>query len=170
MWRCVVPRVVSLMLLLWASALASCAVGEVGEPRPHIDGNACYESFHNAVEGWERFVGPLPEKCQRMDEKFEIVISDHMPCTGDVSGKVIGCTGPGWFITIRAGIGETKMANTSVHEWLHALEYCMYGDDANNEHADTRVWGEHPHDQTQVLDPTNAKDFGIATSAIGPCL
>lgn len=184
------PRVGKLSAAL-ALTLVGCAVGDVESPRPRTDGMACYEAFDAAAEGWEMFVGPLPPQCQHLDEVYRIVVTDGpMPCMGSDPGRVVGChlanvnergeraVGER-VIYIAADLSDTGRVDQSVHEWMHALSYCVRWDapgyqtdlvDGANDHADVRVWGTNPHDKSIRLDPDSAQSYGVLVSAIGPCV
>lgn len=156
---------------LLALVLAGCAVGDVETPRPRIEANACFSSFANAVEGWDYFVGPVPAKCQHLDESYRIVVTNGpMPCKASDPGRVVGCQMPDErAIYIAADVSETKKVDISVHEWIHALSQCIDGDGDPN-HLKLAAWGKHPHDHTVDISPDNARSYGIVTSALGPCL
>jgi hypothetical protein len=154
-----------------------CAVGGAESPRPRTDGPACVESFGAVLEGWEALVGSVPEDCAHLDETYNLqLMSDQMPCTGDVSGRVVGCSisppGPrneGDMFVNAHDTDETQRVDISVHEWVHALAYCVRGS-GDPGHDDVTLWGEHPHGRAIELDPHDVKAYGLVTSALGSCI
>lgn len=166
------------LLALLALMLIGCAVGDAETPRPRVEANACYESFQNVLEGWEALVGPVPERCQHLDETVAVhLTSAPMPCKGSDPGRVVGCfmaeegepLNEGDIYITSRHTDETQRVDTSVHEWVHALAYCVRSS-GNPDHDDHALWGAHPHEYPIVYDPKDVKSYAVVTSALGPCL
>lgn len=162
-------RAVLVTLILWP--VVGCAEGEATEgPTNHAEAFACYEAFQAAVQGWEEFVGPVPDRCQYLDMEYHLEVTDDLGCSGDLT-DVIGCHNDSQrWIHVRAGLTQVRTVEASVHEWFHALHECVYGN-PDHDHENPDVFGPDggrvpEHGRVQYT----AQRYAIARAAVGPCL
>jgi hypothetical protein len=110
--------------------LAAC----VSEPAPVVpDARA----LNVTIEAWDESGRAFPATCA---ERPEIrALDDVMAvCGEDSAGIVVGCFLLPDLIIVTTD--KNVRADTVVHEALHWLSWCAYGD-GDSRHADPDVWG-----------------------------
>lgn len=165
-----VGRVVLTALL---ALVASCAMSAADpEPVNYTGAEACYEAFYAAVEGYERFVGPVSEECRFLPSGYllRVVPDAAQNCPGATSGT-IGCHNTRHYIWVEAGMSDQITVYTSVHEWFHALLYCETGS-SDVAHSTWEVWGRyrgsalaHP----PYWPPQIAQELAVKLADVGHC-
>lgn len=162
-------RAILLTLVLWP--IVGCAEGTAApEPRNHAEAFACYEAFESALEGWEEFEGPVPDRCRYLDTSYSLSVQEDLGCAGSTP-DTIGChNGTRRWIHIRPGLTPERTVGASVHEWMHALSECVYGH-PDHGHENPSVFG---YDRGQVPEYVGnqytAQRYAIARAPVGPCL
>lgn len=121
----------------YALALLLCACVEPSPPVAVPDSRA----INVTIEAWDDAGRPFPATCaERPDVR---ALDDAMSvCGEDMAGIVIGCFLPPKGDATPLIIVTTDpalRADTVVHEALHWLSWCAYGD-GDSRHADPDVW------------------------------
>jgi hypothetical protein len=150
---------------LWMLALALALVA-CGSPTPDEPGitDACVRSFRPTLKAWEAALGRVPEGCAYLDAEYvvQIVSADEMPCAPEASTElVIGCTVPGDAIYLLEGRDVVQLVDTSVHEWVHVLAYCVDGD-LDRYHLRAGLWALYGAETVELQAQASAE--------IGQCL
>lgn len=122
-----------------STAITLTLVACVSEPAPQVpDARA----INVAIEAWDESGRPFPATCatrpgvRALDDVMSV-------CGEDAAGVVVGCflapvsdAAPLIVTTTDPAI----RADTVVHEALHWLSWCAFGD-GDARHADSDVWG-----------------------------
>lgn len=159
----------AIVFLLWP--IVGCAVSAAEPaPRNYTEAMACYEAFDAAREGWERYVGPVPDKCQHLTWEYRLELQSDLECP-PTSSRTLGCHNTTHWIHIQAGMSPERTVETAVHEWMHALSQCVTGH-PDNDHTNPSVFGE---DRGRVprgaeWEPETAQQYAISIAPVGPCL
>lgn len=168
-------EIISALLL---ATLAGCAVSAVDDPRPRVDGAACYLAAEVVVEAWEAHVGPVSDDCRERLATYTIdvtptVVEDCEMLSPGPGKRLVGCVAPrerAIYIEEDADMGAR--VDIAVHEWTHALDACIgrtAWEDVQ-EHADPILWGQG--DGGALMNGGIDSVVGLArtNAAIGPCL
>lgn len=105
--------------------------------------DACVRSFRPTLEAWEAANGRVPDVCAYLDTQYtvELVPASELPCVSEADNElVVACTQPEEHaIYLLEGRDQLALLDSSVHEWLHAIEDCAHGD-RDREHLRAGVW------------------------------
>ena len=153
--------------LLFLFILSACATDH--EPtEPSLTG-VCVRSFRAVLEAWETNARErVPDECAFLDAEYRVSLASEMPeCEGEpigVNETVAGCTLPEQHaILIQDQLDELQRLDISIHEWIHALANCVYGD-PDNEHLRAGLW------LVFGAQSTEGQAFGSASAQPGECL
>lgn len=161
----------SRVLFAMVFALAGCAA-QPPLPRagtPALTG-ACVRSFASTLRAWEAQFGRVPPKCSLLDAQYRVHLvsaseleSAGCDCVCSSSGQLVGCTTqPERAIYLLNGRTSVDYVNTSVHEWIHAIEQCVHGS-MDVEHVRTKLWERNSGAASVEIQ-------GQAAATIGECL
>ena len=143
--------------------LLLCACAPTPTDAPTSVSGACQRSFRPTLEAWEAARGRVPDTCAYLDAEYavQLVEQGELPC--DAAGDnelLVGCT-QGDTIYLLRGRDNVQLVDTSVHEWVHALADCVYGD-VDRDHLRAGLW---------ALDGAETVELQAQASAeIGRCL
>jgi hypothetical protein len=101
---------------------------------------ACVRSFPTTLQAWEAVYGRVPRQCEFLDREYSVQLVEvaDMPCPHVVG--LVGCTEPSTrAMYLLRGRDDLATLDTSIHEWIHALSDCVFGD-VDREHARPRLW------------------------------
>ncbi len=147
-------------------ALLAVLVAACGPSAPHDPGitGACTRSFRPTLEAWEAQLGHVPDECAYLDTQYDVRLVDQqaqLPCpTPAANETLVGCT-QGETIYLLRGRDDVELVDTSVHEWVHALAQCVYGD-PDADHLRAQLWG--------VYGAESIETQAQAAAQIGRCL
>lgn len=136
------PRFPHLLLSL---LLATACASERAAPTPNAPTGACVRSFRAVLEAWETLSRTrVPEECAFLDAEYNVVLARDIPeCEGEpigVNEQTAACTLPAQrTILILDALDDLQRLDMSVHEWIHALSDCVYGD-PDTEHLRAGLW------------------------------
>lgn len=161
-------RALAAMLLAWAvlvAALLSQGCAPAPDEPPVIT-MACVRSFATTLAEWERFAAErVPEQCRFLDADYDVQVVDELPpqCGTAPPGMVVAeCTLPrSKVIYILSALDDVARVDLSVHEWIHALSACVYGD-PDQTHARSGLWGDSRPDPVELR--------AQAAAVLGECL
>lgn len=149
------------VLLCLLAVFAAC--GPSAPPAPSITG-ACARSFRPTLEAWEAQLGHVPDECAYLDTQYDVQLVDReaqLPCPAPaVNETLVGCT-QGKTIYLLRGRDDVELVDTSVHEWVHALAQCVYGD-PDADHLRAGLWALYGAESVEIQAQASAQ--------IGRCL
>lgn len=151
--------------LLFVAALLTSCVDEPDPDEPVVT-MACVRSFADVLAEWNVYATErVPAKCEHLDSDYDVQLvgAEEMPpqCADDGPGtQVVGCT-VGHVIYLLQGRDQIATVDTSVHEWVHALSACVYGD-PDVDHNRSGLWEKYKPDSVE----TRAQ----AAAVTGECL
>lgn len=141
--------------------LVACAPAPPNGP---VITGACKRAFAPTLEAWETALGRVPDTCSSLDTQIGVQLvakQSDLPCPPPaVNETLIGCT-QGSTIYLLRERDNVDLVDTSVHEWVHALAQCVYGD-PDADHLRAQLWGYYGADTIE----TQAQ----AAAQIGECL
>lgn len=150
------------LLLVLVLAALGCS------PAPHervLDG-AC--AFRPTLEAWEDVLGRAPDSCIHLDSKYNVQLTSKqsdLPCPAPAANEVLGgCTNRDT-IYVLSGRPEADMMDSVVHEWLHAIALCVYGD-ADADHLRAEVWNYYDSGDM----PASIESHAETSDGVGACL
>ena len=152
------------LTIMLALILSSCT--DAHEPAEPVVTMACIRSFATTLAEWERNAGErVPKQCQFLDADYEVqlVSAADMPrecISGGEGTEVVGCT-LGGVIYLLDSRDAIERVDTSVHEWVHALSQCVYGD-VDQYHLRAGLWASSGAESTEVQ--------AQAAAVLGECL
>lgn len=125
---------------------------------------ACTRAFRPTLEAWETALGRVPDECALLDTQIDVQLVDQqsdLPCPlPAVNETLVGCT-QGSTIYLLRGRDNVELVDTSVHEWVHALAQCVYGD-PDADHLRAQLWGYYGAESIETQAQAGAQ--------IGECL
>lgn len=147
-------------------ALSSCAVDEPAEldTDPPITG-ACVRAFRPTLEAWELQFGRVPASCAFLDVTYDVqlVAAGELPCApGSGNETVVSCTQPNArVISLLASRSSLEIVNSMVHEWIHAISYCVRGE-LDLQHLEAKAWASYGGNTVEAQ--------ALAGKEVGECL
>lgn len=155
------------LLLIYIVSIAclyfsGCAMPVDEEPEYVAD----YDDARRAtVEAWEYVFGIVSLECSRLAQDAivtEVGSSADMPDGCAIDGLpdtkyVAGChLAKANQIYIHSGRTERGKADTAIHEFVHLLSTCMFGD-GDGEHANILLWDEFGSGTVEAIGGSNLR-------------
>lgn len=112
-----------------------------------------YENARRAtISAWEKIIGKVSDNCYYFTEDTSLAEAENLPdeCLAEPNMVVIGC----YFkksnsIFILNSLSKYKKLDTAVHEYIHALSYCMFGY-SDHDHENPFLWDEFGESTVEI--------------------
>lgn len=125
------------------------------ETLPQQITHACSRSFYPTLLAWESVFGRAPTQCQSLDKVYTVYMAnttDMAACKSLGSNQLTtGCTETILrTILLLKGRSQLQLVDSSIHEWIHVLAYCVFRE-ADYEHVNPKLWEGYGSNTVEVL-------------------
>lgn len=108
------------------------------------------DDFRATEDAWAQTVGTLPEQCRTLTARVLVseTTKDELAsvCPAEPGFYTLGCflaPEPGLdaepVIYLATDVEAATVSDSAIHEWVHALAWCVYGE-PDTDHARAPLW------------------------------